>query len=198
MKPFMTNRWKLYFYCLLTLNLIILLSVLILIFQSTGSSPNYKMDNPILHSESEFVITTNKDDLNQTVNHYLQKTLQGNPLNYSVSLDDDVRLAGTIQAFGRNIQMEISFNPVVLANGDLLLETNSMHIGALPVPVKRALDFMKNHYTIPSWVSIQPKEERIYISLAKIDLKSDFRVRANEFNLTDNRIEFLVFAPVTS
>jgi uncharacterized protein YpmS len=143
--------------------------------------------------EVQFHFTTNKQDLNQVINHHIE-SLKG-PIDYEVLLKDDVELYGTIPIFTQNIQMKLTFEPVALDNGDLLLKQKSISIGELPLPVSQVLKMIRDNYQFPDMVQIDPKEEQIYIALQKMKLKSDLSVRVDEFNLQGDQIKFSLLVP---
>jgi uncharacterized protein YpmS len=189
------NKWKTVFWILLAVNIAAMIAILTLagVF---STPPGVHFTNELQkRSESKFTITSTKEDLTQTINSYLHRTAKRKKGDYYVSLDKDVRFLGTITAFGRKIDMEMNFQPVVLDNGDLLLQTKAMYIGTLPLPVTTVLDYIRKKYTFPEWVAIRPKEERIYVYLTKMKTKSDFRMKMIEFDLVNDSIKLELLVP---
>ena len=82
----------------------------------------------------------------------------------------------------------MTFEPKALENGDLILYQKSASVGKMNLPVSYILKFIRNSYNLPSWVIIQPKDELIYVSLEKMELKGDMKVKADKFNLKEDDI----------
>lgn len=188
----MKNKWKILFFVLAIINLMVIGFIYINISLPVEDS-ELKKEDP-LGEHVQFHIQTNKSDLNQVINQYLQEQ-QNNPLEYQVSLDEYVNLFGMLSFFNQEIEMKITFEPVALTNGDLLLQHKSMHLGRLQLPAAHVLNFIKESYQFPNWVIIQPQEENVYVNLQKIELKSDFKVRVNEFDLKNDQLLFTLLIP---
>lgn len=97
--------------------------------------------------------------------------------------------------FHTDIQMKLTFEPIALENGDLLLKQKEISIGHLPLPVSYVMNFIENQYNFPDWVDIQPNEEEIYVHLTKMDLKNGMLVEAKTFDLEKNIIQFNLLLP---
>lgn len=189
------NNWKKAFFILVSLILIVILVLLITMF-----IPHNDKMIEIKHSEQEgfvpFLIYTEKDHLNSVINHYIQKETAGSPISYQVVLADEVELYGTIPVFSQEIQLKMTFEPKVLENGDLFLVQKSMSIGQMQLPVSYVLKFIADRYRLPKGVIIQPDEKRVYISMQKLKLKSEFKVKVNKFDLRKDNISFQLFVPI--
>lgn len=142
-----------------------------------------------------FKMQTNKADLNQLINHYLKKEGLTGGIDYQVILNEDVELLGSIPIFSQNIQLKLSFEPTALDNGDIVLEQKSISVGKLQLPVSYVLHFIKENYKLPKWVIIQPNEEKIYVSLKDMKLKSNIKVKVDDINLAADDIHFTLLVP---
>ncbi|MCP8617345.1 YpmS family protein [Salirhabdus salicampi] len=191
------NKWKASFWGLLILNIVILLGVLLLIFYpaSPTTLPKQSKNEPI---GAEFTISSTKDNLNDYINSYLSELSAKTGIYYSVSIEDEVKLTGTIIAFEKKVPLTATFEPIVQENGDLVLELNSIALGALQLPNKRVLDYVKKNYPMPDWIVVNPNEQFIYAAITEMNLKSDFNIRAEQFNLEDETISFIINAPKES
>ncbi|MCP3738882.1 YpmS family protein [Rossellomorea sp. BNER] len=191
----MRNKWKVGFWVLFSLVItgIILLSTLILM--PIPDKEATLMDHQNLSGEPAFNIKANKEDLNRVISHYIETEFQG-PIDYSVQLKDDVEVSGTIPFFTSKLDFFMTFEPKAMKNGGLLLKNKTISLGQLDLPVSRVLKIIDESYNFPEWVNIQPKEEMIYISLQKMELKSNMKMKAKSFNLEDDNIEFLLLVPV--
>ena len=189
------QKWKKLFFLLLGINLIIVV-FLIIVINSTKEDDQYIPHQIDTNAHVPFKIQTDKEDLNQVINHYLEKEGLTGPIDYWVNLDDEVELYGTMPVFSQEIQLKLTFEPVALDNGDILLQQKSISVGKLQLPVSYVLKFVRDKYKLPEWVTIQPNKERIYVSLQKMKLKSDIHVKVDEFNLNNDDIRFTLLVPV--
>lgn len=150
---------------------------------------------PSKNQAVDFHIKTNKADLNEIINHYLEKEVLTGGIHYEIRLEDDVELYGTMPVFSQNISMKLTFEPEALENGDLILRQKAMKIGELPLPASHVLKFIKDKYQLPDWVLIQPKEELVYVSLENMKLKSDVKVKIDHFDLLNDQLAFTLMVP---
>ncbi|WP_174732962.1 YpmS family protein [Mesobacillus harenae] len=190
----MKKHWKMAFFILMGLNITIVLYILINLFLPIeGGTPD--VADRGTNEDVGFLVTSNKSDLNKVINHYLDEEIKSGQINYDVILDHEVDLYGTLAVFGQDLQMKLSFEPQALENGDLLLKQKSMSIGRLQLPASQVMKIVRDRYALPDWVIIQPKEETVYVSLQNMELKSDIKVRANEFDLKSDNISFTLYVP---
>lgn len=188
------ENWKKAFFILLFINLGILLFLLISI-SIPIKEKRIQQGESALQGYVPFLIHTKKDNLNSVINHYIEKEAAGGPIDYNVVLRDEVELYGTLPIFTEEIQMKLTFEPEALDNGDLILKQKSMAIGQMQLPVTYVLKFIADRYRLPKGVTIQPKDKLVYISMQKLRLKSDFKVRVNEFDLNNDDISFQLYVP---
>ncbi|MBN8200148.1 YpmS family protein [Bacillus sp. NTK034] len=189
------SKWKKLFFALLVINAFILIVLFIFI-----SMPADDEDYTVITENSDkyvpFNIKANKEDLNRVINHYLEKEGLTGAIDYKVLLNDEVDLYGTIPFFSQDLQMKLSFEPEALENGDVVLQQKSISVGQLNLPVSHVLKLVKDRYKLPEGVTIQPQQERIYVSLQEMKLKSDVKVKVDEFNLKQDDIRFTLLVPV--
>lgn len=189
----MRNKWKSLFFLLLGANLAVLLLFILLI-----RLPMEEESVPFTAERIEgvrFKVESSKKDLNEIINQYVEKENQSSPIAYRVLLDEEVELYGTMKVFTEEIDLKLTFEPAALHNGDLMLKPQTMSIGKLNLPVSYVLFFMKEQYEFPDWIYIQPQEEIVYVALQKMQLKSDFKVRVDTFDLKNDHISFALLVP---
>ncbi|MCA1321116.1 YpmS family protein [Bacillus tianshenii] len=189
-------NWKVAFFSLLIINILIAGMVVVLVLLPKHSNllrlNEEKADD---RQRVSFNIQSDKQDLNQLVAYYLEKETK-RPLNYEVKLTDRVELRGEMTVFERDIPLTMTFIPQVQENGDVNLKQDSMSIGRLQVPVSMVLKYVGDNYPLPSWVSILPDEQSIYVSLQELELRSDAKVEFTKFDLEKDDIEFRLLVPV--
>lgn len=187
-------NWKKKFFLLLSVNILVVLIFLITISWPVHKNKLSKQDNE-LNGYVPFLIHTKKDNLNQVINHYIKKEASGGPVDYQVVLGKEVELYGVIPFFTEEIQMKMTFQPKALENGDLILQQKSMSIGQMKLPVTYVLNFIEDRYNLPKGVIIQPSDKLVYISMQKLKLKSDFKIKVNQFDLKRDNISFQLYVP---
>ncbi|MGE6752367.1 YpmS family protein [Rossellomorea sp. NPDC071047] len=191
----MKNKWKIGFFVLLGVVLIGLAIIVSMIFMPIKDDALPK-NNKNTNQEVGFNVETNKKDLNLIIEHYIEEEGMKGPVDYEVQLKDDVELMGSVPVFTSNLDFKLDFEPKALENGDILLKQKSISVGQLNLPVSYVLKVIRDSYNFPEWVKIQPTDELIYVSLQDMKLKSDIKVRANEFNLKEDNISFRLLVPV--
>lgn len=188
------NKWKAMFLGLAAINLLVIIIVLVMV----GLPPKQDMSSPgddWIREETEFTIISTKKDLNQLMNSYLDDLSKKKNMEYSVSLEDDVMLQGTILAFGKEVSLTMTFEPVVQKNGDLLLKQKAIKLGRLQLPSKKVLDYLRDNYELPEWVQVEPKKEQVYVALTEMKTKSNFKVKVEKFNPEKNQFAFKITVP---
>ncbi|MGD6831657.1 YpmS family protein [Sutcliffiella halmapala] len=195
----MTKRvmnWKVAFFSLLIINILIAgLAILLVLLPKHSNLLRLSEKTADDRQRVSFNIRSDKEDLNKLVEYYLEKETK-RPLNYEVRLTDRVELRGEMTVFQRDIPLTMTFIPQVQENGDVNLKQDSMSIGRLQVPVSMVLKYVGDNYPLPSWVSILPDEQSIYVSLQELELRSDAKVEFTKFDLEKDDIEFKLLVPV--
>ncbi len=186
------NKWKVAFLTLVGVLVVCIIFLAIMIFKPVEKSPIIKKKE---REEVPFAVTTNREDLTKLINHYLEKEGLNGPIHYEINIADQVELYGTLPIFNTDIQMKLSFEPIALENGDLLLKQKEISIGQLPLPVSYVMNFIANQYNFPEWVDINPEDEEIYVHLTKMDLKNGMLIEAITFDLEQNIIQFNLLLP---
>lgn len=189
------NKWKISFFILLGIMAAVILSVWMLIASPVEKTKIEPIPNQSERDDVAFNVSTNKRDLNRVINHYLEEEAKNSQINYQVLLTDEVELYGTLPLFSQELELRLTFEPQALKNGDLILKQRSISVGKLNLPVSTVLKFVRDSYDLPDAVNIQPKEERVYVSMQRLKLKSDIKVRVNEFDLKKDNIKFTLFVP---
>ncbi len=86
---------------------------------------------------SEFYIQTTKQNLNNLINAYIEKLLEGTDHHYRIFLEDDVHLMGELPVFSSTVPLSVRFEPIEQTNGDLVLQLKSISVGLLELPNKK-------------------------------------------------------------
>ena len=191
----MINKWKRGFFLLLGLNGLIVIFLLSLILIPAAEKGKIQQGVPNNNSVS-FEVTSNKADLNRLINQYITKEAADSPIEYSVRLQDEVELYGTIPFFSQEIDLKLTFEPEALENGDLVLKQRSISLGSLHLPVSYVLKYINENYKLPRGVDIQPNDKLVYVNMQQLKLKSDVKIKAKKFDLIKDDIAFTILVPV--
>jgi len=54
---------------------------------------------------------------------------------------------------------------------------------------------LKKYLPVPEWVIIQPDKESVYVKVSEMNIKSNFEVGVQRFDLDDNVIAFRIKVP---
>ena len=189
-------KWKKRFIILCIINGVALLFLAFYLYSPIPktelelSSNKYKFEN-----SSEFVVRTTKQNLNNLINAYLDKLLKNTKHQYSVHLDEDVQLFGELPLFSTTVPLLIHLEPIVQQNGDLVLKQKSISIGQLQLPNKKIMKYVSEHLAVPEWVVINPSDEEIYVKVTEMDIRSNFKVGVEQFDLDANNLAFKINVP---
>lgn len=189
------NKWKIGFFILLGIMIAAIVSIWVLVASPIEETKTKTGPNRSDTDDVAFNVSTNKRDLNRVINHYLEEEAKNSQINYQVLLTDEVELYGTLPLFSQELELRMTFEPQALENGDMVLNQRSISVGRLNLPVSTVLKFVRDSYDLPDAVNIQPKEERVYVSMQNLKLKSDTKVRVNEFDLKKDNIKFTLLVP---
>ncbi|MFD1363484.1 YpmS family protein [Lentibacillus salinarum] len=189
------NKWQRLFFWLLGANVFVVIAIIALIFwpvsETTPPDPAENHTQP----SSEFTVRTTKQNLNELINAYLDKLLEGSGHQYSVSLDDDVELVGELPVFSSTVPLSVHLEPIVQENGDIILKQQSISIGQLALPNKKIMDYLQQYLPMPAWVTINPADAEIYVAVTDMDIKSNFQVSVKQIDLEANNLTFNIDVP---
>lgn len=190
------NKWKKRFIILCVLNGLILVFLAFFLYSPIPKTEielageKYKSEN-----SSEFVVRTTKQNLNNLVNAYLDKLLANTKHQYTINLDEDVQLLGELPIFSTTVPLLIHLEPIVQENGDVVLKQKSISVGQLQLPNKKIMQYVSKHLPVPEWVVINPKEEEIYVKVTEMEIKSNFKVAVEQFDIEANNLAFKISVP---
>lgn len=189
------KKWKQLFFILLAVNIIGVLSIITFVFwpsKDTEYPPRSKITS---EPSSEFVVRTTKENLNDLVNAYLEQLLNNTQHQYSISLEEDVHLIGELPVFSTTVPLSVHLEPLIQDNGDVILKQKSISIGLLSLPNRKIMEYIEQYLPVPEWVTVNPKEEEIYVAVSEMDIRSNFKVGVENFDLDANDLAFRIRIP---
>jgi uncharacterized protein YpmS len=189
------NKWKKLFLSLLAFNILIIILLLTLIYWPVSENKIPVTEDASEQTSSEFVIRTTKQNLNSLVNAYIEKLLGDSKHHYRVSLEEDVHLIGELPVFSSTVPLSVHFEPLVQENGDLILKQRSISVGLLELPNQKIMEYMDKYLPMPEWVTVNPKNQEIYVAVTDMDTQSNFQVAVETIDLEANNLAFKLKVP---
>lgn len=161
------NKWKILFFSLLILN--------VLIF----STISFRLLKPIeeeteqfdlkLQEGSTFVVRSSKADMNSLINNFLQDIFASTNYSFNVELKDNIHVEGKLPFLGLHIPIYIELEPLIDEKGYLILQLKDMRFGEFDLPNKYALQYIGNTVDLPSFMQIRPEENEIAMSIEQLN-----------------------------
>lgn len=192
------NKWRKFFYALLGFNVFLFLLLLVLLFWPATENRHETNNRLAEQDSSEFVIRTTKDNLNALINAYIETLLGDSSHHYSISLEEDVHLIGELPVFSATVPLSVHFEPLVQENGDLVLKQRSITIGLLELPNQKIMEYMAKYLPMPEWVTVNPKDQEIYVAVTEMDIRSNFEVAVETIDLEANNLAFRIRVPYST
>jgi uncharacterized protein YpmS len=180
---------------LLTLNVLIIGLLILFIFWPVSETTIPEENSKPAQESSEFIVRTTKENLNELINAYIDKLANDSEHHYRISLEDDVHLIGDLPVFSTTVPLSVHLVPIVQDNGDVILKQKSISIGLLELPNKKIMEYMEKYLPMPKWVTVNPKEEEIYVAIKDMDIRSNFHVGIERFDLEANDLAFKIDVP---
>ncbi|CAJ1189159.1 hypothetical protein LCR01_17620 [Companilactobacillus crustorum] len=185
------NYWKYAFIALVAIIVVGLGIVGTKVFSS--SSENYQVSSSIANQNSKvFTVNMNKEEANKMAQYYLKNTLNDGKTDYQLILKNDAELTGSIKFLGAKIHFTILMQPYAKTNGDVLLKAKEMKIGSLSLPISFVMNYIKNSFKTPEWVSIDGNSKTILLKFTKFTTKEGYGIRAKNIDLKNNKLSFEV------
>ncbi|AVR00652.1 hypothetical protein OBCHQ24_17095 [Oceanobacillus iheyensis] len=189
------SKWKKLFYSLLAINVVVVVILLALIFWPVPDASYPENEATSQDESSEFVVRTTKQNLNDLINAYTDQLLKGTSHHYRIELDEDVHLIGELPVFSATVPLSAHLEPLVQENGDIILKQKSISIGLLELPNQKIMEYIGKYLPMPDWVTVNPKEEEIYVAVTEMDIRSNFEVGVEHIDLEANNLAFRIRIP---
>lgn len=145
--------------------------------------------------ESIVTINTQKEQLNQLIDHFLNEFLENSEVKYDFYLKNEALLTGEFAFFDHPLQFYLYFDPYVMEDGNVLLKAKSLSLGSLNLPISDLLGMIKRSYEFPEWVEVNTEEKTITLKLNEFKMATGLFIRAEKINLIDDEIRFSLYYP---
>ncbi|MCG1029185.1 YpmS family protein [Virgibacillus halodenitrificans] len=188
------SKWKKLFFTLLIVNILLVVVFVSLIFWPVSKKEYAVKEETSAEDSSVFVVRTTKNNLNELVNAYIGE-LNDSKHQYKIELEEDVHLIGELPVFSSTVPLSVHLEPLVQENGDIILKLKSISVGLLQLPNKKIMEYMGKYLPMPEWVTVNPKEEEIYVAVTDMKIKSNFEVAVEQIDLDANNLAFKIKVP---
>ena len=187
----MLNKWKIAFF---TLAGAIMLVVALLMYVVTIPAEDVETPEPALAEGNTIVIQTTAKEFEAITKQYLSSVLDDSPLPVEVEMNEQIQLYSTLTIFSVDVPIKMDFEPIV-EEGNIILKQTAVNVGKLKIPPQTVLKLMKDSIEFPSWITVNPNDEEIYVDLSRINIATGSRVRAKEIDLRNDHIVLEVIVP---
>ena len=186
------KKWRLAFIILLLLNLAAVVGFLIFITTPSDNFTSHQADSAPPLEGNTVVVNTTKADFEGIANTYIAQAMEGQPIPLRLAVDDNVSLSTELTIFRVTLPILLTFDPVVMPDGNLLLEQRSVEVGRLDIPPESALKLLRDSVDLPDFMEVRTAEEEVLLKLTEISLDDGISVRATSFDLEEDDIRLLV------
>ncbi|MGN7311639.1 YpmS family protein [Alkalicoccobacillus gibsonii] len=187
------NKWKVAFVVLAVTVVIAVIALLISLRSILPEAEEVPYTESERTNEQGLVeIHSTKAQLNELILEATSEFQEETP--YTVELlSDTVEFQSTFRLLGQSIPITIDFDPEVAANGDLLLQADSLSFGFLTIPSEQAMQLVKSHTELPDWIVVHPSESLIEVQLTNARFDDLYSFRVIDFDLARDEIQVEMF-----
>lgn len=156
--------------------------------------PTEPGESVINKNDSIFTVTLTRNQLNHASEEYMDKFLKNDDIKYQFTVDKKhANVLGKVKFLGSKVDFKLILDPSVRKNGDIRLKARTLKLGTLPVPLSFVMSYIDNSYHLPTWVKMNSKKHIIDLKLTQYKTKTGYSIKANKFDLANNKIKIEVF-----
>ncbi|QKS70746.1 YpmS family protein [Paenalkalicoccus suaedae] len=183
------NRWKIAFFSLIALLLLLLIGGGIWINQQLPDASAEPFDRPAVDTVEgpSFTVTTTREDLNS----WLQQELQGENQEFDITIDEAVYFQTELALFGVSIPVEMTLVPEVTEEGNLWLLEDSFRVASFELPSEQVFALIESTVDLPEWITVAQNERGFYVDIVN-GVSEDFQIQVESLDLEQNDIELLI------
>ncbi|AEV95190.1 YpmS family protein [Pediococcus claussenii] len=163
--------------------------------QLTAQPPVNQEQGSFKPSEAQFEINLDKGQINALAANYLGRLQKGKAQKYMFKIGKFASISGKQKILGQNINFAINFIPKKTKEGNVLLKAKGLNIGRLNLPIPFAMTYVREHYKIPKWVSINSHKKTILLDLNKYSRNKTLRYSVKKINMESDQFTIKVSVP---
>ncbi|MFJ8235338.1 YpmS family protein [Ureibacillus sp. NPDC094379] len=190
------NIWKVAF--LVLAGAIISFIILIVVWATSPAEKAPEMVPKEMNaneSSSVLLVETTAKDFEKIAMKYLDKELNSSPLPVEFVVNEQIELYSELIVFGVSVPIQMNFDPIVNEDGNIRLKQTAVNVGKLNIPPTTVLKLMDDAIAFPSWITVRPNDEEIFVDLSNLQISSNSTVKAKEIDLANDHILLEVIVP---
>lgn len=189
-----SDGWMWAFFVILGLN-IALAAWLIINLRSTPETNQAVTDEAIdIENPLTFELLTNKSQINQVVNLYLEEEMAEDE-SFRFELTDQAALHGVIRILGFDVDFTLLTDPYVMDNGNLQLRAQSIQLGAFELPISIAMNVISQQIDLPEWVRVDSEQQFVLVALNEFQLENGTMFEMQQIDLEEDVIRIGIILP---
>lgn len=185
------NKWKIAFFTLAFAVVAVIATIGYFVFAPVEQQ---LVREPLEAGGNVLVVETTAKEFEAIALQYLGDAMNKSPLPVELTVEKDISIASELTVFSVNVPIQMHFDPLV-ENGNIVMKQTAVHVGKLNIPPNTVLKLMNDAIAFPSWVTVQPNDEQIYVDLSRINIAGGSRVRAKEIDLANDKILLEIIVP---
>ncbi|ATP40098.1 hypothetical protein CSE16_08560 [Solibacillus sp. R5-41] len=185
------NRWKIAF---LILAGAIIFAAAGLFYYATADVEQAVIQDPVHPKGNVLTVETTAKEFEAIAKKYLSDEMKKTPIQLEMAIEDKIYLYSTLKAFNVEVPIQMDYEPIV-KDGNIILKQTAVHVGKANISPKAVLKLIHGNVEFPTWITVQPNDEQIYVDLSLINIASGSRVRAKEIDLAKDKILLEVIIP---
>ncbi|TVP91506.1 YpmS family protein [Alkalibacterium sp.] len=191
-----SSGWMWAFFIILALNVAVAVW-LVINLQGTPSDTDEARTGEPVHVETPitFEVLTNRSQMNQVVNLYLEEEMEEEDTDFRFELTDQAELHGVLQVLGFDVDFTLLTDPYVMEDGNLQLRAQSIQLGAFELPISMAMNVISQQIDLPEWVRVDSEQQFILVALNEFQLDNGTTFEMQHIDLEEDDIRIGIILP---
>lgn len=192
-----SNPWKWAFLALLTLIIVPIIALYVYLQIASTNLPSTVDESSTTTSQSDETIVAEANLTTMSFNRLVDAVIGGNAVPYQLTVDKQVTFSGQIDFLDTQVPYTMEGLPSVTADGNILIDITSIQLADIDLPTETVLTLFQ--LTIPTDLPLQvlANKQQMLIRLDEISADMDFRIRAKEIDLTNDKIVIYLDVPIS-
>lgn len=192
-----SNPWKWAFLALLAFIIVPIIALYVYLQIASTNLPSTVDEISTTTSQSDETIVAEANLTTMSFNRLVDAVIGGNAVPYQLTVDKQVTFSGQIDFLGTQVPYTMEGLPSVTADGNILIDITSIQLADIDLPTETVLTLFQ--LTIPTDLPLQvlANKQQMLIRLDEISADMDFRIRAKEIDLTNDKIEIYLDVPIS-
>jgi len=192
-----SNPWKWAFLALLALIIVPIIALYVYLQIASTNLPSTVDESSTTTSQSDETIVAEANLTTMSFNRLVDAVIGGNAVPYQLTVDKQVTFSGQIDFLDTQVPYTMEGLPSVTADGNILIDITSIQLANIDLPTETVLTLFQ--LTIPTDLPLQvlANKQQMLIRLDEISADMDFRIRAKEIDLTNDKIEIYLDVPIS-